>query len=185
MRLLRVPSLPGLRPGRLSGPRAGVRPRRATGPETRIGAVLLAAVLALPALPARAHQPLPAFADVKAAARPSVAVLLARDGTPLAERRLDPQVRRLEWVGLPALSPVLKEALLAAEDKRFFEHSGVNFFAMFRAFVANLTSGKKAQGASTITQPGRSVRWISSIQKTIHATVTSGKPIMILWPAAA
>lgn len=45
---------------------------------------------------ARATQPIPAFADVKAAARPSVAVLLARDGTPLAERRIDPHVRRLE-----------------------------------------------------------------------------------------
>ncbi|HND23211.1 MAG TPA: transglycosylase domain-containing protein [Rhodocyclaceae bacterium] len=150
MRLLRVPSLPGLRPCRLSGPRAGVRPRRASGPETRIGAVLLAAVLALPALPARAHQPLPAFADVKAAARPSVAVLLARDGTPLAERRLDPQVRRLEWVGLPALSPVLKEALLAAEDKRFFEHSGVDWQAFAGSLWHNLWNSRK-RGASTLS----------------------------------
>ncbi|TXG88733.1 MAG: hypothetical protein E6R15_11105, partial [Zoogloea sp.] len=38
---------------------------------------------------ALAAQPVPGFAEVRAGARPSVAVLLARDGTPLAERRFD------------------------------------------------------------------------------------------------
>lgn len=43
-------------------------------------------------------------------------------------------------------------AFIAAEDDTFFTHSGVNYFAIFRAMVANLKSGRKAQGASTITQ---------------------------------
>jgi penicillin-binding protein 1A len=43
-------------------------------------------------------------------------------------------------------------AFIAAEDDTFFTHSGVNYFAIFRAFIANLKSGRKAQGASTITQ---------------------------------
>lgn len=99
---------------------------------------------------ARATQPIPAFAEVKAGATPSVAVLLARDGTPVAERRLDPRVRRLEWVGLPNLSPALKEALLAAEDKRFFEHSGVDWRAFAGSIWHNLWYDRK-RGASTLS----------------------------------
>jgi penicillin-binding protein 1A len=43
-------------------------------------------------------------------------------------------------------------AFVAAEDNTFFEHHGLNYIAMVRAFVANLKAGRKAQGASTITQ---------------------------------
>ena len=99
---------------------------------------------------ARANQPIPAFAEVKAAATPSVAVLLARDGTPLAERRLDNRVRRLEWVGLHTLSPALKEALLTAEDKRFYEHSGVDWRAFAGSLWHNLWYDRK-RGASTLS----------------------------------
>ena len=99
---------------------------------------------------AHATQPIPAFAEVKAGAKPSVAVLLARDGTPLAERRIDTRVRRLEWVGLSSLSPSLKEALLAAEDKRFFEHSGVDWRAFAGSLWHNLWYDRK-RGASTLS----------------------------------
>lgn len=112
-------------------------------------AFLLAVLLTLSA-PAHATQPIPAFAEVKAGAVPSMAVLLARDGTPLAERRMDPQVRRLEWVGLYSFSPALKEALLAAEDKRFFEHSGVDWRAFVGALWHNLWYDHK-RGASTLS----------------------------------
>jgi len=44
------------------------------------------------------------------------------------------------------------QAFLAAEDSSFFEHSGVNYLAIMRAFLVNLSSGEKRQGASTITQ---------------------------------
>lgn len=97
-----------------------------------------------------AHQPIPAFADVRAGATPSMAVLLARDGTPLTERRVDFHVRRLEWVGLPHLSPALKEALLAAEDKRFYEHSGVDWRAFASSIWHNLWYDRK-RGASTLS----------------------------------
>lgn len=46
----------------------------------------------------------------------------------------------------------LVKAFLAAEDDKFYEHDGVNYLAILRAFAVNLTSGKKRQGASTITQ---------------------------------
>ena len=116
----------------------------------RLRGLVLLASLSLQAPFAHATQPIPAFAEVRAGATPSVAVLLARDGTPLAERRLDFQVRRLEWVGLHSLSPSLKEALLAAEDKRFFEHSGVDWRAFAGSLWHNLWNDRK-RGASTLS----------------------------------
>lgn len=48
--------------------------------------------------------------------------------------------------------PKLVKAFISAEDDTFFEHSGVNYVAIFRAFIVNTMSGEKRQGASTITQ---------------------------------
>jgi penicillin-binding protein 1A len=44
------------------------------------------------------------------------------------------------------------QAFLAVEDARFFEHGGVDFWAIARAVVENVTAGQTVQGASTITQ---------------------------------
>lgn len=44
------------------------------------------------------------------------------------------------------------QAVIAAEDAQFFQHSGINYTAIFRALLANIRAGKKVQGASTITQ---------------------------------
>jgi penicillin-binding protein 1A len=43
-------------------------------------------------------------------------------------------------------------AFVAAEDDTFFQHTGINYVAIARAFFANLKSGRKSQGGSTITQ---------------------------------
>lgn len=47
--------------------------------------------------------------------------------------------------------PQLKQAILAAEDDRFYEHGGVDTMGIARAAVANLLSGSVKEGASTIT----------------------------------
>lgn len=46
----------------------------------------------------------------------------------------------------------LKNAFLAAEDANFWKHDGIDVGGIFRAVLRNLAKGKKAQGASTITQ---------------------------------
>lgn len=46
---------------------------------------------------------------------------------------------------------VMKSALLAAEDDRFYQHNGVDLRGIGRAILANLMAGAKSQGASTIT----------------------------------
>ncbi len=47
---------------------------------------------------------------------------------------------------------VLKNAILAAEDDRFYQHGGIDYTGILRAAGANLIGGGKRQGASTITQ---------------------------------
>jgi 1A family penicillin-binding protein len=53
---------------------------------------------------------------------------------------------------LEQMSEPLRQAVLAAEDKRFYEHNGVDLRRMGAAMVANVRRGRIVQGASTITQ---------------------------------
>ena len=55
-------------------------------------------------------------------------------------------------IRLAAAPKSLVDAVLAAEDHRFFQHGAVELRALARAFWANLTSGRVTQGGSTITQ---------------------------------
>jgi penicillin-binding protein 1A len=50
------------------------------------------------------------------------------------------------------IAPVMKEAVVAIEDQRFYEHRGVDFEAIGRALYQDILSGSAAQGGSTITQ---------------------------------
>ncbi len=50
------------------------------------------------------------------------------------------------------IPPRIIEALVAIEDTTFFEHSGVNFDAIFRAIIKDVKARKMVEGASTITQ---------------------------------
>ncbi|SDO39785.1 penicillin-binding protein 1A [Desulforhopalus singaporensis] len=55
-------------------------------------------------------------------------------------------------VPLTKMSPYLAKAFVAAEDGRFFEHPGLDFFSVLRAAIINVKNGEKSQGGSTITQ---------------------------------
>jgi penicillin-binding protein 1A len=57
---------------------------------------------------------------------------------------------RREFIAIKDIPLVQKQALLAIEDSRFYEHGGVDFKGVARAVIADLTGGLK-QGASTIT----------------------------------
>jgi len=54
-------------------------------------------------------------------------------------------------VAIAAVPATLKNAILAAEDERFYQHSGVDYVGVMRAAYQNLSSGGRRQGASTIT----------------------------------
>ena len=61
-------------------------------------------------------------------------------------------VEKREPVDAADIPPVLAEALVATEDNRFYEHSGIDLKGILRAAVADLLAGEFVQGGSTITQ---------------------------------
>src|SRR5256714_4254497 len=76
--------------------------------------------------------------------------LLDRNGIPLRETRVAERFsRELAFEEVP---PHVIDAVLAAEDKRFFSHHGIDWLATGRALVAGITRGRIVSGASTITQ---------------------------------
>lgn len=107
-----------------------------------------AVALALACLPATAG--VPSFDAVRADWRESDAVLLDRQGRELGRVRVDDKVRRLAWTPLAQVSPALRAAVIASEDRRFDEHDGVDWQAAMSAAFGNL-SGRPVRGASTLS----------------------------------
>ena len=54
-------------------------------------------------------------------------------------------------VAIGDVPDALKNAIIAAEDERFYEHAGIDYIGVLRAAYANLVAGGRRQGASTIT----------------------------------
>ena len=61
-------------------------------------------------------------------------------------------IERRIWVPIGELPPQVWRSFVAAEDRRFMEHKGVDWQGVARAFWVNLRAGSIAQGGSTITQ---------------------------------
>ncbi len=92
----------------------------------------------------------PRFEEVRSAFQPSDVQILDKNGELLHSLRADKTVRRGQWVALADISPALRTAMLLSEDKRFYEHSGVDWRAVSSAAWGNVWN-TKTRGASTIT----------------------------------
>ncbi|MFO1408445.1 MAG: penicillin-binding protein 1C [Steroidobacteraceae bacterium] len=92
----------------------------------------------------------PSFESVRAQWVPSDGVLLDRHGEVIDRVRLDMKVRRGDWVPLEDVSPALVEAVVAAEDHRYWEHGGVDWIGVAGALRDTLQHGRR-RGGSTIT----------------------------------
>ena len=84
---------------------------------------------------------------VRAKARAPIVRVLARDGSLLSERGGEGA-----YVALDLLPRHLIDAVVAAEDRRFYKHWGLDRTGMLRAAFANLRAGRVAEGGSTLTQ---------------------------------
>jgi penicillin-binding protein 1C len=77
--------------------------------------------------------------------------IVDRNGVVLSEP-LSSRGKRSEWLRANEVPPIVAEATIAAEDRRFFSHCGIDAVAVGRAALRNLRSGRVVEGGSTITQ---------------------------------
>ena len=93
---------------------------------------------------------LPDPARLKGRKLPSMSVVLDGKGGNFANV-FEPRNRRV-WVPLAKIPDLVQKAFIAAEDRRFFQHHGVDERGIIRAFIGNLGDPGRPQGGSTITQ---------------------------------
>ena len=86
--------------------------------------------------------------------------IYAKDGSLLAEFGEE----RREVVPIGHIPLHVRQALLAIEDARFYEHGAVDFTGLARAALRNVVSGEHAQGASTITMQVARVFFLSRVK---------------------
>jgi penicillin-binding protein 1A len=94
---------------------------------------------------------LPDYSQLQAYEPPVMTRIHASDGSLLGEYARE---RRL-YLPIQAIPKLVTNAFMAAEDKNFYEHGGIDFSGMGRAgllYIQNLGSKRRPQGASTITQ---------------------------------
>jgi penicillin-binding protein 1A len=81
---------------------------------------------------------------------PGVSVVLDGNGRYFAEMFADRH--RSSWIALDKIPVHVRNAFIAAEDKRFYQHKGVDERGLVRAFLNNITQPGRREGGSTITQ---------------------------------
>lgn len=100
--------------------------------------------------------------------------LRAADGTPLANAG----AYRGEMIGTEDLPQHIVNAVLAIEDRRFYEHGGIDVLGIMRAGLANLRARGITEGGSTITQQLARIMFLSS-ERTIRRKIQEA--MIALW----
>jgi penicillin-binding protein 1A len=93
---------------------------------------------------------LPDPAKLKSPKLPGATVVLDGKGARFAE--LFESDQRRVWVALADIPKPVQQAFVSAEDKRFYQHSGIDERSLIRAFIGNIAKSGRPQGGSTITQ---------------------------------
>src|SRR5688500_6821610 len=95
----------------------------------------------------------------------------AGDGTLLATLFEENRVQ-LAAAEIPA---IVKNAVIAVEDARFWDHSGVDAKAIARAAIANWAQGQTVQGGSTITQQLAKMMYFPEAERTLKRKVAEAR----------
>src|SRR6516164_5241170 len=99
----------------------------------------------------KAATDLPDHTKLKGLKLPGASLVLDRKGERFAE--VFEENQRRVWVVLSDIPELVQKSFIAAEDRRFYEHNGIDERGLIRAFIANLAhSSGRPQGGSTITQ---------------------------------
>jgi penicillin-binding protein 1A len=99
-----------------------------------------------------------------------------------------PAEKNRQPVALDQMSPLLAQATVAIEDRRFYSHSGLDYEGIIRAAVKNLQSGEIVQGGSTLTQQlvrnlyiGNDVSWERKTKEACLALKLEEEGLPTLW----
>ncbi|HWH11563.1 MAG TPA: transglycosylase domain-containing protein [Solirubrobacteraceae bacterium] len=111
------------------------------------GTIIVAIGIALGYVVAVADN-VPPLSQLKEISNGANSTVYAADGSSLGTILSDTIRTPIPSAQIPS---ILKEATVAIEDQRFYQHHGVDFQGIIRAAMADLTSGKTLQGGSTIT----------------------------------
>ncbi len=116
----------------------------------RRGAIIAAAVASLTLGGLASAQAIPGYDQVVDNYRASDVLVQDRHGVLLDRIRTDFHGRRGDWLALEDISPALQRAVILSEDKRFYEHSGIDWQAVAAATWGNAVRGQH-RGASTLS----------------------------------
>jgi penicillin-binding protein 1A len=112
-----------------------------------LAGLAVAAVLAVGLVVVLAYPQLPSL-EVLTAYQPKIPLrIYSAEGVLIGEFGEE----RRSFISIAEVPQQLKNAIIAAEDERFYEHPGIDYVGVLRAAWANLVAGGRRQGASTIT----------------------------------
>ena len=114
----------------------------------------------------------PPISELKPYDKGATSVVYAADGTRLGYVKSDEVRSPVPWSDMP---PEVREATVAIEDERFYEHSGIDYSAIIRAGVKNLESGGTVQGGSTITQQLVRALYIEDPERNFERKIREAK----------
>jgi penicillin-binding protein 1A len=137
---------PGAAPGASAGQWRGWIVRALVGAAATVGAALLAVLMLVAIALAVAYPNLPDIRGITDYQPKLPLRIYSADGVLLGEFGEE----RRSFTPIAETPKVMRDAVLAAEDARFYEHSGIDYKGVLRAGIANF-SGLGSQGASTIT----------------------------------
>ena len=135
---------------------AATRPRPERGPARRAFSAtfklllvsLLLGLIALAIAVGIAMASLPGFDELKSSPNGQMIRVRAADGSVLVS--LGPSYG--EWLPYERIPPVMVDAMISVEDRRFYRHPGVDPIGIARSLQVRAARGRWAQGGSTITQ---------------------------------
>src|SRR5919112_629111 len=114
----------------------------------------------------------PPLSELKPRDKGATSVVYAADGSRLGYVRSDEVRTPVPWSDMPRQ---VRDATIAIEDERFYEHEGVDFSAIVRAGVKNLESGDAVQGGSTITQQLVRALYIEDPERNFERKIREAK----------
>jgi len=114
----------------------------------------------------------PDLSELKPQDKGESSVIFAADGSRLGYVQSDEIRTPVPWTDMPQR---VRQAVVAIEDERFYEHEGIDYSAVVRAGIKNIESGENVQGGSTITQQLVRALYIEDPERNFERKIREAK----------